>query len=117
LFQKFVYLVFLEILILGVVFFAPPIVSQFVSLTTDVGQLLKPYRIFRIIPGASANFVLVVIILITSFYLLRDWVKLREWIFGLSPQELEPDLRRLHQEIKAVWQTYLRGQLLIVSIN
>jgi len=40
----------------------------------------------------------------------------REWLFGNSPESLEPDLRRLHQEIKAVWQAYLRSQLLIMFI-
>jgi predicted PurR-regulated permease PerM len=45
---------------------------------------------------------------------LRDWEKLREWLFGLCPENLEDEYRRLHKEIKKVWQAYLRGQLLIM---
>jgi predicted PurR-regulated permease PerM len=78
-------------------------------------QMAKPERIFQIILKASTNIVWVIIIIATSFHLLRDWEKLREWIFGLLPRNLEPDFRRLHKEIKTVWQSYLRGQLLIMS--
>lgn len=88
----------------------------FAEIGTDLEQLLKPDRLFRIIQGASTNIVWVLIIIIASFYLLRDWDKLREWLFGLSPKHLESDFRYLHQEIKGVWQIYLRGQLLIMSI-
>jgi predicted PurR-regulated permease PerM len=83
---------------------------------TDMGQFFKPDRLFRIIQGASTNFVLVLITIIASFYLLRDWDKLRDWLFGLSPKHLESDFRRLHLEIKSVWHIYLRGQLLIMTI-
>ncbi len=93
-----------------------PMESFFEDIETDLTKVLKPDQIFRIIRGASTNIVWVIIIFITSFHLLRDWIPLREWLFGFAPKELETDLRRLHQEIKLVWQTYLRGQLLIMSI-
>lgn len=96
--------------------FQIPLESFYSEFETDLGKLLKPDRVFRILQGASTNIVWVIIIFITSFHLLRDWPRLREWLFGLSPEHLEPDLRRLHQEIKTVWQAYLRGQLLIMSI-
>ena len=86
------------------------------DLEKDIGQMIEPRRVFRMIQGASANLVWVVVTIITSFHLLRDWAKLREWFFDLVPQEYEPDVRRLHQEIKAIWQTYLRGQFVIMLI-
>ncbi len=93
-----------------------PTESFFEEFETDMAKMLKPDQIFRIIRGASTNIVWVIIIFITSFHVLRDWIALREWLFGFSPKELEADLRRLHQEIKLVWQTYLRGQLVIMLI-
>jgi predicted PurR-regulated permease PerM len=96
--------------------FSLPLETLVRELETDLSQLLKPDRIFRILRGASTNIVWLVIIFITSYHLLRDWEKLREWLFKLAPKKLEPDLRRLHVEIKGLWRAYLRGQLLIMSI-
>ncbi|MBN2556759.1 MAG: AI-2E family transporter [Anaerolineales bacterium] len=100
-------------LILG---FSLPLDSMASELETDLAQVLQPERVFNVILNASTNIVWVILIIITSFHLLRDWERLREWLFGWSPENLEPDFRHLHQEIKVVWQTYLRGQLLIMSI-
>ncbi|MBU1659973.1 MAG: AI-2E family transporter [Chloroflexi bacterium] len=100
----------------GLLGFKLPLESFIEEFETDMTQLLKPERVFRVLQGASTNIVWVIIIFITSFHLLRDWPRLREWLFGLSPENLESDLRRLHQEIKTVWHAYLRGQLLIMSI-
>ena len=96
--------------------FKIPIESFVAEVETDFANLLRPDRIFRIIQGASTNIVWVIIIFITSFHLLRDWPSLREWLFALAPEKFEPDFRRLHKEIKLVWQTYLRGQLIIMTI-
>ena len=96
--------------------FSIPIEAFFADIGADFGNFLKSDRIFRIIQGTSANLVWVLIAIIASFYLLRDWEKLREWLFGLAPEHLESDLRHLHLEIKGIWQTYLRGQLLIMTI-
>jgi len=65
--------------------FRIPLDSLLVELETDMAQLLRPERVFRIIQGASTNIVWVIIIFITSFHLLRDWPRLREWFFGLFP--------------------------------
>mgnify|MGYP002640153765 CR=1 FL=1 len=93
-----------------------PIESFVAEIETDLANLLRPDRIFRIIQGASTNIVWVIIIFITSFHLLRDWPNLREWLFSMAPEKSEADMRRLHKEIKLVWQTYLRGQLIIMLI-
>lgn len=57
-----------------------------------------------------------VVILATSFYLLRDWERLRDWLIGLAPEVYQPDVKHLYLEIKAVWQVFLRGQLLIMFL-
>lgn len=93
-----------------------PLISIAEEFTTDISKILKPEQLFRIIQGASENIVWVIIIFITSFHLLRDWERLREWLFSFSPAEIEPDLRRLHKEIKVIWNVYLRGQLLLMTI-
>jgi predicted PurR-regulated permease PerM len=79
-------------------------------------QLLRPERVFRFVRGATSNGVWVLVIFVTTFYLLRDWEHLREWLIRLAPEAYQPDIRRLHQEIKDVWQAYLRGQLLVMLL-
>jgi predicted PurR-regulated permease PerM len=79
-------------------------------------QLLKPERAFKVLQAATTNLAWILVILVTTYYLLRDWECLREWLIHLAPERSQPDLRRLHQEIKAVWQTYLRGQLLLMLL-
>ena len=96
--------------------FKLPLEPLILEIEQDINQIFKPGQIFRIIQGASQNIVWVIIIIITSFHLLRDWELLREWIFSFAPKHLEPDFRRLHTEIKVVWAVYLRGQLLVMTI-
>ena len=77
-------------------------------------QMFKVDRVFRVIRSATSNLAWVLVILVTAYYLLKDWQYLREWIIGLFPEAYQPDVRRLHAEIKAVWNAYLRGQLLVM---
>jgi len=79
-------------------------------------QLLRPERVFRLVRGATSNGVWVLVIFVTAYYLLRDWERLREWLVRLAPEAYQPDVRRIHQEIKDVWQAYLRGQLLVMLL-
>jgi predicted PurR-regulated permease PerM len=72
--------------------------------------------VFRFVRGATSNGVWVLVILVTTYYLLRDWERLREWLVRLAPEAYQPDVRRLHQEIKDIWQAYLRGQLLVMLL-
>ena len=94
--------------------FKLPLELYLAEFDDDLGQLFQPERAFRIIRSATTNVVWVIVIIITSFHLLRDWEKLREWMFGLLSDKLESEYRQLHQEIKKVWQSYLRGQLVIM---
>lgn len=63
---------------------------------------------------ASTNLVWVLVILVTTYYLLQDWSKLRDWAYLQTPDEYKYDLRRLYIEVKQVWQRYLRGQLVLM---
>lgn len=86
------------------------------DIEADISQMLQPERAFQIIRRATTNIVWLVVIFVTTFHLLRDWVHLREWFFGLMPEPARPEYRQLHQEIKKVWRSYLRGQLLIMFL-
>lgn len=87
-----------------------------VELQDISAPLFKPERVLRMLIAATTNLAWIVVILVTTYHLLRDWERLREWLIGLAPQAYQPDVRRLYEEIKGVWQTHLRGQLLLMLL-
>ena len=91
-----------------------PLDDALVEFDETFSQLLRPSQLFGILRIATSNLVWVLIILVTAYYLLCDWVRLREWFMRLAPDAYRPDLRRLHAEIKVVWRSYLRGQLALM---
>jgi predicted PurR-regulated permease PerM len=99
--------------ILGYDLSVEPLFNQ---LRESASQFIKPDRIFRVIQSATQNLIWVLVILVTTYYLLRDWEQLREWFIHLAPEPYQPDIRRLHVEIKTLWRSYLRGQLLLMII-
>jgi predicted PurR-regulated permease PerM len=78
--------------------------------------LLKPQRVLRTLIAATTNLAWIMVILMTAYHLLQDWERLREWLIRLAPEAYQPDLRRLHKEIKDIWQAHLRGQLLVMLL-
>jgi predicted PurR-regulated permease PerM len=87
---------------------------------TDIGNdssgLISPDLILGIIQSTSTNLAWILVILVTTFYLLQDWQTLREWLIGLAPPGYQSDVRRLYVSIKEVWNNYLRGQLVLMLI-
>lgn len=67
--------------------------------------------IITAVQSATTNLGWVLVILVTTYYLLKDWPLFREWILGWAPDEYQYDAQRLYFEIRDVWQRYLRGQL------
>ncbi|MCF6303195.1 MAG: AI-2E family transporter, partial [Devosiaceae bacterium] len=43
--------------------------------------------------------------------------KLRDWVFNLIPPAHQPDMRGIYQEVKQIWQGYLRGNLALMLIT
>jgi len=56
------------------------------------------------------------VILVTTYYLLQDWPLLREWLINIAPDAYKSDMRRLYNEMRDIWQRYLRGQLRLTLI-
>ncbi|MDT8304898.1 MAG: AI-2E family transporter [Anaerolineae bacterium] len=91
--------------------------AQILGEPGDVSDLfIRSDRVVRVFQTATTNFVWVLVILVTTFYLLQDWMRLREWLFQLAPEWAESDMRRLYAEVKRIWQNYLRGQLLLMFV-
>lgn len=78
--------------------------------------LLKPERVLRVLKATTTNLAWILVILVTTYCLLQDWERLREWLIRLTPEAYQPDVRQLHNDIQGVWQAYLRGQLLLMLL-
>jgi len=79
-------------------------------------QDFLPEDAFRIIESTSRGTLWFLVILVSTYYFMTDWDKLRDWAIRLAPPDQQHDLRRLYLQIKAVWMGYLRGQLTLMTI-
>jgi predicted PurR-regulated permease PerM len=89
------------------------VMASFSALSTD---FVRPDIILSVIQATTTNLAWVLLILVTTYYLLQDWPLLREWLLNLAPTTFQPDALRLYEEIRGVWQLYLRGQLRLMFI-
>jgi predicted PurR-regulated permease PerM len=84
------------------------------SLTTLLDAL--PQQAFILIETTSRGTLWFLVIIVSVYYFMTDWGKLRDWLIGLAPVNSRHDIWRLYREIKAVWMGYLRGQLTLMII-
>lgn len=61
--------------------------------------------------GWLANLVLIPVV---TFYLLRDWDLILDYLYALVPDRLKPAVRRFARESDEVLGGFLRGQLLVM---
>lgn len=73
----------------------------------------------QLLETTSLSLVWLLIILVTSFYLLLDWPRLITWLIGLSPPDERAEMIELMRRVNTVWRAYLRGMgrlILIISL-
>jgi len=71
---------------------------------------------FHLLETTTVNFLWILVILVTIYYLLRDWIQFKEWTFHMIPQDYQPDAQHMYQDIKQIWRGYLRGNLALMGI-
>ena len=96
---------------------------NFEYLMPDITRLFSesitaiPENAFHLLEATSKNLIWGLVILATTYYLLRDWGRLRDWLFKLIPKIYQSDFRLIYDEIKKIWQGYLRGNLALMLIT
>jgi predicted PurR-regulated permease PerM len=90
-----------------------PAVRRMISGAATVPNAQDTLRILQV---TSRNFLWFLVIVVTAYYLMTDWDKLRTTIINLAPRSEQADLYRLYREIRAVWLGYLRGQLRLMLV-
>ncbi len=76
----------------------------------------KPAQVWQILQTTSRGFLWFLITIVSTYHLMTEWDRLREWLIGVAPDSYQRDIRRLYQEIKGVWLGYLAGQVRLVVI-
>lgn len=71
---------------------------------------------FRWLGDITSNLAWLLVIIVATFYFLRDSSRLINWFIRLFPSAYHVDARRLFQEINRVWGAFLRGQLVLVLL-
>jgi predicted PurR-regulated permease PerM len=79
-------------------------------------SLFRPDLALSLLQAVLTNLAWVAITLVAVFYFLRDWRYLRNWLISIAPDEAQPEIQRIYEEIKVVWQSYLRGQLSLMLL-
>lgn len=75
-----------------------------------------PEYTFEFIEATSRNAAWFLVVVVTIYYLLMDWDKIRDWLIHLAPDDYQPEIRQVYDEIKKVWTAYVRGQLALMLI-
>jgi predicted PurR-regulated permease PerM len=76
----------------------------------------RPEQALQILQTTSRGFLWFLVIIVTTYNLMTEWDKLRDWLIGLAPDSYQRDIRRLYVEIKGVWLSYLGGQVRLMLI-
>jgi predicted PurR-regulated permease PerM len=84
------------------------------TITSGLRPLPEDALLF--IEATSRNFLWFLVVVVTVYYLLLDWDKVREWVIRQAPEPYRKDARHLFLEIKKVWAAYLRGTLALMVI-
>lgn len=92
------------------------------NVVPDLSQLVLdslaalPNSAVLILEGTSRNLIWAAIIVATTFYLLRDWGKLRDWAYALVPQSEQRAARIIYRELNEIWLGYFRGNLFLMFV-
>lgn len=84
------------------------------SLTSLLAPL--PEDALTLLETTSRGTLWFLVIVISVYYFMTDWDKMRDWVISLAPQDYQHDVWRLYAEIKIIWMSYLKGQLTLMII-
>lgn len=90
------------------------------SLTDFSGlqQFLTPMAsgVTTVLKGAVNGIVWFFFIMVVAFYTARDGERMGRWVAERVPDEWRPEFGRLFRELTAIWDSFVRGQLLLALI-
>jgi predicted PurR-regulated permease PerM len=88
-----------------------PIATAPIEVTRNVATFAVPF-----IVGFSHFLLEFLVFLIATFFFLRDWPRLIDWLRGMVPPASRHELLPLGEQVSILLSRYVRGQLLLVVI-
>lgn len=104
-------------ILIGELSITPP-----VQFTQNINQLLQGFirqastGAFDFLGRITSNLAWFLVILVATFYFLKDSAKLQNWFVELAPREYHDDARKFLRELNRIWSAYLRGQLTLMFL-
>ena len=91
---------------------------QFSDLIGQLSENLTPAveDALNVLEVTSTGLVWTVVVFVSTYYFLFDASSIQKWIVSIAPAASQADVRRLLQEMDAVWRAYVRGTLALVLI-
>jgi predicted PurR-regulated permease PerM len=88
------------------------------ALRANMGSAIvpRPEDALRVLEIGSRNLLWTLVVVVSIYFLMTDWDRLRAWLIGLAPPGEQPDLERLYEEIRRVWIGYLGGQIRLIVV-
>jgi predicted PurR-regulated permease PerM len=75
-----------------------------------------PEKAFLLLENTSRGALWFVVIAVAVYLFLAEWPTIRDWLIGLPPDDYRGEMRELYLRVRAVWMSYLRGQILLMFI-
>jgi predicted PurR-regulated permease PerM len=85
-------------------------------LESQAELLFHPERLYRLVNSVSSNAIWVLVVIVASFYFLKDGGRLQAWLVKYMPSDRQEEVDHILVEIKNIWQSYLQGRLLVIVI-
>ena len=84
------------------------------SMSTDIDVTFG--GALSIIETTSVGLLRVAVIIVVSYYVLKDWTRLRKWLISILPESGRGDADRLLVDIDVLWRAYMQGTLALMLI-
>jgi predicted PurR-regulated permease PerM len=75
-----------------------------------------PDEALKLIGTTSRGAFMLLIVLIATYYFMRQWPRIRDGFITLFPAAYHEELRELYRRVRWVWKGYLRGTLVLMVV-
>jgi predicted PurR-regulated permease PerM len=103
------------IIILGIPIYLEGFI-QAIRVSLNGTIIPRPDQAMQFLQSTSRGFLWFLVTIVSTYHLMTEWDRLREWLICLSPEAYQKDIRQLYLEIRGIWLSYLAGQVRLMII-